>query len=102
QISGTVGSAQIPSAGGDLSGTLSSATVSRLQNRPMSTAAPSSGQVLTWNGSQWMPQAVPSGGLGSGGLNSVDKSLVNTYTAGEKQVFVPRLSNRATHVTAHA
>ena len=98
QISGTVGSAQLPSAGGDLSGTLSSATVSRLQNRPMSTAAPSSGQVLTWDGSQWIPQTVPSGGLGGGGVNSVDKSLGNTYAAGAKQIFVPSLSTSGINV----
>jgi hypothetical protein len=98
QISGIVGSAQLPSAGGDLSGSLSSATVSRLQNRPMSTAVPSSGQVLTWDGSQWIPQVVPSVGGGGGGVNSVDKTLGNTYTAGAKQIFVPSLSTSGINV----
>ena len=96
QISGAVGSAQLPSAGGDVSGTLTSATVSRLQNRPMSTTAPTSGQVLTWDGSQWIPQAVPSGG---GGANSVDKTLSNTYVAGAKQTFVPSLATSGISVT---
>ena len=72
--------------------------MSRLQNRPMSTAAPSSGQVLTWDGSQWIPQTVPSGGLGGGGVNSVDKTLSNTYTAGAKQTFVPSLSTSGINV----
>jgi hypothetical protein len=96
QISGAVGSAQLPSAGGDVSGTLTSATVSRLQNRPMSTTGPTSGQVLTWDGSQWIPQAVPSGG---GGANSVDKTVSNTYTAGAKQTFVPSLATSGINVT---
>jgi hypothetical protein len=91
QISGTVGTAQLPSAGGDLSGALTNSTVSKLQNRPMSTTVPTSGQVLTWDGSQWIPLAAPSGG-GGGSLNSIDKTLSNTYTAGAKQTFVPSLA----------
>ncbi len=51
-------------AGGDLSGTLTNATVAKLQGRSVASTAPSNGQVLTWNGtsSQWEPQAPPSGG----------------------------------------
>ncbi len=98
QMLGSVGSGQLPSAGGDVSGTLTSATVSRLQNRPMSTTAPTSGQVLTWDGSQWIPQVVPSGG-GTGGVNSVDKTLSNTYVAGAKQTFVPSLATSGINVT---
>ncbi|MCX6628477.1 MAG: hypothetical protein NTW28_12700 [Candidatus Solibacter sp.] len=96
QISGTVGSAQLPSAGGDVSGTLTSATVSKLQSRPMSTAAPETGQVLTWDGSQWLPQTPTSGG---GGANSVDKTISNTYWAGAKQTFAPSLATSGLNVT---
>lgn len=39
--------------GGDLSGLLSAAVVDGLQGRPISTTAPSPGQVLRWSGSQW-------------------------------------------------
>ena len=95
QISGSVASGQLPGAGGDLSGTLTSATVSRLQSRPMASAAPSTGQVLTWDGAQWTPQAVPSGGGGSG----LDKTIANTYTAGAKQTFVPSLATSGLSVT---
>ena len=58
QISGTVGSAQLPTAGGDLSGVLSAPTVAGIQNRPVAPTAPATGQVLVWNGTQWAPQAV--------------------------------------------
>jgi hypothetical protein len=58
QLSGTATAAQLPAAGGDLSGTLASATVKGLQGRTVSSTAPSSGQVLTWNGSTWVPAAV--------------------------------------------
>jgi hypothetical protein len=99
QIAGIVASTQLPAAGGDVSGTLTSATVSRLQSRPMSTMAPSTGQVLMWDGGQWSPQTVASGGNGSGGVNSPDKTQSNTYWAGAKQTFVPSLSTSGMNIT---
>ncbi len=60
QLSGTASSGQLPAAGGDLSGTLTSATVKGIQGKTVSATAPTSGQVLTWNGTQWTPTAVSS------------------------------------------
>ncbi|MGL6147674.1 MAG: hypothetical protein ACRC1V_04270, partial [Plesiomonas sp.] len=54
------------SLNGDLTGTLPNPTVDGLQGRPVSGAAPASGQVLKWNGTSWAP--------------AVDNN--NTYTAG--------------------
>lgn len=45
------------SLAGDVTGTQSSTVVERIQNRPVSSTAPSSGQVLKWNGSAWTPSA---------------------------------------------
>jgi hypothetical protein len=52
---------------GDVSGDLSTVTVSGLQNRTVSNAAPNAGQVLAWNATflRWEPQTV-SGGSGGG------------------------------------
>src|ERR1700689_119805 len=60
QIGGAVGSGQLPAAGGDISGGLTAATVKALQGKAVGTPAPSPGQVLTWSGTQWVPQTVVS------------------------------------------
>jgi len=48
------------SLGGDVTGSTSNTTVSRIQNRPVAAAAPSDGQALVWNAAagSWQPQAV--------------------------------------------
>ena len=77
--------------GGDLTGLVSNATVTRMQNKPVSSLTPSDGQVLTWNTSsgQWQPQA-PTGTAGGSGTTgsgissalSVTYSSANTITVG--------------------
>jgi hypothetical protein len=64
QISGTVASSQLPAAGGDVSGTLTAATVTGIQNRPVANTVPTSGQALVWNSSAsaWQPGTVSGGG----------------------------------------
>ena len=64
QIAGTVGSSQLPGASGDLSGTLTAATVTGIQSRAVANTAPSSGQALVWNGSQWAPGTISGTGGG--------------------------------------
>lgn len=57
------GSAATLPAGGDLSGTLTNASVIRLQGRSVSATVPTNGQVLKWNGTQWAPAADDAGSL---------------------------------------
>ncbi len=73
QISGTVISSQLPAAGGDLTGTLATATVRAIQGQPVSSALPSNGQALVWNSGAgaWQPTAVS--GSGGGGASMADQ-----------------------------
>jgi hypothetical protein len=102
QIAGNVTTGQLPTTGGDVSGMLTGITVNKLQNRPLSGNTPTSGQVLTYDGTQWTPLTPSSNGTGGGtsGANAVDKTLSNTYTAGAKQIFVPSLATAGINLTA--
>lgn len=57
---GTTANVQIP-VGGDLTGPLSAAKVSSLQGRALSSLAPTNGQVLYFNGTQWIPESTTGG-----------------------------------------
>ncbi len=89
-VTSSSGGGPVTNTGGDLSGAISNATVTRMQNKPVSSATPSDGQVLTWSqfNSQWQPQA-PTGGTGggtggSGGISvlGVTYSSASTLTIG--------------------
>ena len=62
-------------AGGDLSGTYPNPLVDGLQGNAVSATAPTTGQVLKWNGSAWTPDVDATGGAGS-----TDLSITNRTT----------------------
>jgi hypothetical protein len=62
---------------GDVSGTLGASTVDKIKGVAIAATAPSTGQVLTYNGSTWSP-ATPSGG---GGGSSTPTYTITTTSA---------------------
>ena len=105
QIGGTILGSQLPAAGGDLSGGLTAATVARIQGMPVGSTAPTtSGQVLAWDGTKWAASSLTtsiSSVFGRTGAitaqagdysaaqitNAVDKTSLNTFSAGARQTF---------------
>ena len=57
---------------GDITGAPGAITVTQLQSRAVSSAAPASGQALVWTGSSWTPQTIQSGS-GSNGATMADQ-----------------------------
>lgn len=53
-------------AGGDISGSYDAITVTGIQGRTIDNTAPTSGQILKWNGSAWSPAPDNAGTGGSG------------------------------------
>ena len=68
QLSGKASAVHSHTTGGDLSGDLSSATVTAIQSHAVSSTAPTDGQALVWSAgsSAWQPGTVASGGAGMG------------------------------------
>lgn len=53
---------------GDVSGVYSATKVEKIQTVPVSATLPTSGQVLSYNGSMWAPQSIAAGGVTSVGM----------------------------------
>jgi hypothetical protein len=60
---GPAGSINGAAAGGDLSGTYPDPVVKALQGKAVSNVAPAAGQILKFDGTQWVAGAAPGGGL---------------------------------------
>lgn len=70
----------IPTLSGDVTNDGLSVTVAKIQSSPVASTAPASGQVLTWDGTQWAPATNSSGG--GGGANGLTYYL-NQSTAAD-------------------
>ena len=69
-----------PNLAGDVTGGVYATSVGKIQGQPVASTTPTSGQVMTWDGSQWAPAA--STGGGGGGANGLTYYL-NQDTAAD-------------------
>ena len=72
---------------GDVSGGLHSTSVDKLKGQPVAATTPASGQVLTWDGTQWAPATNSSGG--GGGANGLTYYLRQDVAADAPTVNLP-------------
>lgn len=76
-----------PKLVGDVSGTIHATSVDKLKGSAISATAPSSGQVLTWNGTAWAPATASTGG--GGGANGLTYYLNNNTSADAPTTGIP-------------
>ncbi|HWR53422.1 MAG TPA: hypothetical protein VN428_20110 [Bryobacteraceae bacterium] len=87
QLGGKADAVHAHSLAGDLGGNTGSATVQRLQGRPVAASAPADGQALVWNAgaSAWQPGAVTAAAAGMAshlGDFRTERSGASTLTVG--------------------
>jgi hypothetical protein len=66
-------------AGGDLQGSYPNPTITSLRGKPLSGNAPAAGQVLFFNGAQWIPTTLSGGGGGGSPSGTAGGDLSGTY-----------------------
>lgn len=66
-------------AGGDLQGNYPNPTIANLRGRPLSGNAPSTGQALVFNGTQWIPSTISGGGGGGAPTGPATGDLSGIY-----------------------
>jgi len=74
-------------AGGDLSGTYPNPTVAKIQGNSVGTTIPVNGQILTYNGTEWVPANAPAGG--GGGANGITYYFNNGTAADAPTTGIP-------------
>jgi hypothetical protein len=93
------------SLGGDLTGVISTPTVAKIRGITVSTTAPTTGQVLAYNGTQYVPTAftqTTKSGSGTAVINTFPHSIVVTHSLGAPVRKIELIVNRIDNTTGWA
>ncbi len=95
-LTGTLAAANFPALTGDVTNAAGSlaTTVAQLQGRPLAATAPTSGQLIGWNGSTWLPVTSP-----TSGINALTQDVSASGT-GSQPATVVGLRSRPISLTA--
>ncbi len=66
-----------PNLAGDANGSVTNNTVTRIQNKPVSSVIPNTGQILKWDGTQWKPDTDNSSGISPNLAGDANGSVTN-------------------------
>ena len=94
ELTGSLGTQQLCALSGDVVAVAGTAStqIAALQGNPVSAASPSNGQVLQWNGTNWVSGTMQGGGSGGGGVllyfnqNTTPDSPITGLPAGTKEL----------------
>jgi hypothetical protein len=86
----------VPAPAGDISGTYAASTVAKIQGVAVSASAPTAGQILSYNGTQWAPSVASSGDIVNNGQAGAITIGTNDATA------VSVETNAATRLTVNS
>ncbi|MBK8910776.1 MAG: hypothetical protein IPM61_05540 [Chlorobi bacterium] len=75
-ISGTINVANLPNAAGDVTGPINNLTTARIRGTNVATTAPTNGQVLKFDGTNWAPAA---DNAGTGTVTSVGLAMPSIF-----------------------
>jgi hypothetical protein len=67
--------------GGDIGGSTSSPTVIKLSGRTFSSASPTTGQAIVWNGTSWLPGTVAATGSSGSSTSTVTSTVTPTISS---------------------
>ena len=86
--------------GGDIGGSTSAPSVISLRGYALSSSAPTTGQALTWSGTQWYPSTVVASGSSTVNINAVSSIVTSVVTSTVNNTVTSTVTSQAATVVS--